>query len=150
MSKKKKLRIIVLIIIILSFKLTYDNYLSSEAYLKRITGIDFPFWTVTNQTASMEIAVVGKFQIPKSKTEEFVSKNKLNMVTDISDIKIRFDYILKEKNRPKKTNGKWFILEDCKLGNVWKILFNSESRDLWILVLFPDMAGDEPPCEKKQ
>jgi hypothetical protein len=118
--------------------------------MKRVTGINLPFWTVTNETGMMEVAVIGKFQIPENKVDGFISENNLKKLTDNSDIGIGFDYILKKKNRLQNKKGDWFQYKDCKSGNVWKILFNSDTRDLWILVQYPDMAGDEPPCNKKK
>ena len=118
--------------------------------MKRVTGINLPFWTVTNETGMMEVAVIGKFQIPENKVDGFISENNLKKLTDNSDIGIGFDYILKKKNRLQNKNGDWFQYKDCESGNVWKILFNSDTRDLWILVQYPDMAGDEPPCNKKK
>ena len=41
-------------------------------------------------------------------------------------------------------------MEDCESGNSWSTLLNSESRDLWILVRFPDWSGDVPPCDKTE
>ncbi|EDM44617.1 hypothetical protein SCB49_13635 [unidentified eubacterium SCB49] len=146
LKKKTKIRILISVFIILIFSLVYNNYLSSEAYIKSVTGIKLPFWTVTNETSMMEIAVIGKFQIPESKVEEFISENNLNKLTTDSDIGIGLDYLLKKKNRLQNKKGEWFQYKNCESGNVWKILFNSDSRDLWILVQYPDMAGDEPPC----
>ncbi|WP_430468559.1 hypothetical protein [Winogradskyella ouciana] len=151
LKRKTKFRILILLLVLLSFKVIYHKYLSSEAYIKKTTGIYLPFWTTANQTATTEVAVIGKFQIPESKVEEFISKNKLKKATDIKDIKIGFYYILKEKNRPNnKINGNWFLIDDCKPGNAWRILLNSESNDLWILVRFPDWSGDGPDCNKNK
>lgn len=150
LRRKIKFRILISILAIIIFSLIYNKYLSSEAFIKKVTGIDLPFWTVTNQTAMMEVAVIGKFQIPKNKVDEFISENNLKKLTDDSDIGIGFDYILKEKNRPKYIKGDWFSMEDCESGNSWNTLLNSESRDLWILVRFPDWSGDAPPCDKTE
>jgi|TARA_R110002051_G_scaffold2323_3_gene12263 hypothetical protein len=149
-NRKTKLRILISILIIIIISLIYNNYLSSEAYIKKVTGINLPFWTVTNETAMMEIAVIGKFRIPENKVDAFITENNLKKLTAGSDAKIGFDYILKEKNRPKDIKGQWFTMENCKSGNTWKTLLNSESRDLWILVQFPDWSGDAPPCDKSE
>jgi len=79
----------------------------------------------------------------------FISENNLKKLTDDSDVGIGFHYFLQKKNRIRNKNGDWFQYKDCKSGNVWKILFNSDTGDLWILVQYPDMAGDEPLCNKK-
>ncbi len=134
------------ILFILILSLLYNKYLSNEAYLKRVSGVNLPFWTVTNETESMEVAVIGKFEIPERKVEEFISENNLKKLTN-SDVGIGFENILKEKNRVKNTNGHWFAIENCKSGNNWKILLNSQSGDLWILVRFPDWSGDSAPCD---
>jgi hypothetical protein len=146
LKRKTKSGILISVLIILILSLLYNKYLSHEAYLKRVSGVNLPFWTVTNETESKNLGVIGKFEIPESKVEEFISENNLKGLLN-SDVRIGYDNILKEKNRVKNTNGRWFAIEDCKSGNNWKILLNSQSGDLWILVRFPDWSGDSAPCD---
>ena len=88
-----------------------------------------------------------------SKKEQLILNNKFNnnsKYRNITNNHITQRNKIRWKNRLQNKKGDWFQYKDCESGNVWKILFNSDTRDLWILVQYPDMAGDEPPCNKKK
>jgi len=121
---------------------------TSKGYIQKATSIDLPFWTETIETRdNCEFAVHGKFEIPMSSVHPFIDEYLLQPI----DLKnVRFDpYLLQSENRPSiMKDGELFLLRDCKGKNTWDVLLNAKTGELWIMVGYPDMAGDASPCDK--
>jgi hypothetical protein len=121
----------------------------NERYIEKVASIKFPPNTSVVQMAEMDWALLSKFTLDRDKIPLFkqscpfpiLQKNEKQVVSSFM--------LLDSVNRPPIDDlTKYDYLSDCKGKNTWQILLNNTTGELWIIVEFPDMSGDAPPCSK--
>jgi len=126
------------------------HFLSVKESIERTTQIELPFGTETIETVdNYEYACEGKFLIPESEIRSFIREYGLQPVGN--DPLPKFGVmLLSKKNQPvMHQNQPFFVLEDCLEQNSWRVLLNGRTGELWIVLNYPDMAGDYLPCNAR-
>ncbi|MEM7182261.1 MAG: hypothetical protein AAF518_15205 [Spirochaetota bacterium] len=131
-----------------------------------MTKTKFPPGTNTIQTYdNTEFVVIGKYQIAKEKVKQYVETYNFRPYISyaeyqkswLKDSNMRFADVfmglpmmdaLQSKsgvNPAKIANSRDFkVLTGCSPDNTWSFLLNVKTGELWVEVMYPDMAGDSP------
>lgn len=125
----------------------YDNYLSTHACIEKITGIDLPPWTWTEEEYDNgEFAVVAKYSLTESGRETFITENNLTLYSQ-NPVGLTCADWLQPENQPDYAKPTLYSLSNCTDHNSWTILLDRSTGELWIEVHYPDFSGDSPGCD---
>lgn len=138
-----------ILISVLMAALLLRHVLSVRKSIEQTTQIDLPCGTETVETAdNYEYTSQGKFLIPESEIRSFIREYNLQPLSNTPAHQFS-TILLSKKHQPVVDRSKpFFFLEDCHEQNTWRVLLNERTGELWIVVDYPDMAGDNIPCPK--
>ena len=141
------------------------NHLSTS-FIERVTKTKFPPRTSTLQTYDNgELVVVGKYQIAKKEVKQYAERYNFRPYISyteyqkswLKDSNMKFEDVfmgLRMMNALQSKSGirlakiensrDFKVLTGCSPDNTWSFLLNVKTGELWLEVMYPDMAGDSP------
>lgn len=129
--------------------LFFFRYCSTKGRIQSMTSIDLPFLIKTVEIIDSEEGTIeSKFILPASSVQSFISENYLTQMKFDNSFDFPASFLSKE-NEPILSNEELFYYkEDCQGLYNWKIFLKESTGELWVMVGYPDIAGDHYPCNK--
>jgi hypothetical protein len=120
-------------------------------YTERITGIDLPFSREDYQSESCDFAQLSFMRLSSTQVSDLLDSTRFTSATgsnSSANAKMLFEQFGIGDKMPVITDLK--IHSGESKNNSWLFCLHESTGRLWIIVYFPDMAGDLPAGATRQ